>query len=214
MPNWCLTTYVFHGEANEIKVFHDKLNEWITLAKERNEEYPYWLTHILKGAGLADAIDNPDPEKCIRCRGQITYIEELTEGDTTMDIDVETAWCPMTKIWQAVIDKLNLSIKFSFMAEEHGCGIYEVYDPEGFGDFRASQVWIEAEFEGTYNGIDADSLRDYYSIPEAIEELNTFFGRNFSTLEEFNPLIEKLLKENPEWDLSVNVFENITEYDY
>ena len=100
------------------------------------------------------------------------------------------------------------------MAEEHGCGIYEVYDPEGFGDFRASQVWIEAEFEGTYNGIDADSLRDYYSIPEAIEELNTFFGRNFSTLEEFNPLIEKLLKENPEWDLSVNVFENITEYDY
>ena len=111
MPNWCLTTYVFHGEANEIKVFHDKLNEWITLAKERNEEYPYWLTHILKGAGLADAIDNPDPEKCIRCRGQITYIEELTEGDTTMDIDVETAWCPMTKIWQAVMSEVHKDLQ-------------------------------------------------------------------------------------------------------
>lgn len=139
MPNWCYTKITFHGNIKEIEDFHKKLDEWTEEAYMPNGFGPNWLGNILYRVGLGDRVDAG--KNGLRCRGQITYVDELdgisTDEETLFYIDTETAWCPMIKMWVEVIKALEYkTIGFSYLSEELGMGIYEIYDP--YGDYDES----------------------------------------------------------------------------
>ena len=177
MPNWCFTHMVFHGNKKEIEELHAKIEEWTSKSLKPNGFGNNWLGNIIIGAGLGEHIDSETDR--IRCRGELEYVsdvESVSDEEAYFEIDQYTAWAPMCALWSAVIDKLEYkSIGYSYIAEEPGMQIYEIYDP--YGDFPDSyyvDVWLE----------DADQKNDalmkiyddrYYadekSIIEALQKL-------------------------------------------
>lgn len=123
MANTCYTEFTFQGNPEEIIQLYNFL--------ESMEEQEMFLCNVLKKAGLADRIKNADPDKCLKCGGFITYVDALSDGGDSFALATETAWEPMGKMWRAVIDALHLTtVRFAYVAEELGCGIYQVYNPD------------------------------------------------------------------------------------
>lgn len=148
MPNWCFTQITFHGNKTEIEDFHKKITEWTSESLGKSDFGNAWLGNVLIGAGLGDRID-AEPN-LLRCRGTIDYIDPIEhsdDDDTTFYVEVETAWAPMMLMWKAVIDKLEYkSIGLSYMAEEPGCEVYEIYDPYGdYDEHYYVDVFLDGE---------------------------------------------------------------------
>lgn len=147
MPNWCYTNIIFHGEKTEIEDFRQKVDEWTSRILRPSDFKEAWLGNILKGAGLEDRIDAK--ENGLRCRGSVGYVGEVDgeEDDACFSVDVETAWAPMMSMWVEVIKTLGYkTIGFSYLAEEPGCELYEIYDPYGdFPDTWCVDIFIEGE---------------------------------------------------------------------
>ena len=148
MPNWCFTQIIFHGNKTEIEDFHKKVTEWTSESLAKSDFGNIWLGNILVGAGLGDRIDSGPT--MLRCRGTLSYIDEIEddgEDNAIFRVDTETAWAPMTLMWKAVIDKLEYkTIGFSYMAEEPGCEVYEIYDPYGdYDEHYYVDVFIDGE---------------------------------------------------------------------
>jgi hypothetical protein len=208
MPNWCSTTYRFRGDQNEIKLLRDKITEWTSAESTKSSE-PKWLGNILIGAGFKDRIDNADPAKDIRCRGSICDISDINHDGTRSDqtaysftVDTETAWCPMAKMWNCVIDALKLkTVGFTFIAEETGCQIYWIYDPNGYNDFTDENVKIDS-----YGSPETNSINGYYSENDAVDILNEFFKTTFSNINDFWPLCNKYNDEHDCSRIYVHVF--------
>lgn len=144
MPNWCSTTIYFHGEKEEITELHNKIKEHTSKTFVPTDFGQTWLGNILYGVGLEDRIDAA--ENRIRCRGSITYFDEIvdSDGECSFRIDTETAWAPMICMWEETIKKLGYkSIGFSFQSEECGMGEYFMYDPYGDFDEKCGKLIYE-----------------------------------------------------------------------
>ena len=173
MPNWCFTQMIFHGEKEEIKDLHSKIEEWTSKNYRENGFGHGWLGNVLHGAGFGDRIDSGANQ--LRCRGDITYLGEVDtfeeSDEATFNLDTETAWAPMCLMWSEVIDSLDYkTVGFSYCAEEPGLEIYETYDPYGdFSDKYYIDIYICGEDEqnkalmeifDTREYCDDDDLRD------------------------------------------------------
>lgn len=204
MPNWCYTTYHFQGKENELKILHDKINEWTSKQFIETAFGDSWLGNILYGAGLQDCINNPDPARYLACRGQIVDITDrdgniLRYSRKDFTVSTETAWVPMAKMWNAVIEKLGLkSVEFSFCAEESGCEIYWIYDPHNHKYF-IDEVYIDA-----YGTEELDDMDRYCSEGEAIECLNKFFHTDLDNLSDFQTLCEDYNEKHEQDDCFIS----------
>ena len=152
MANCCFTQIMFHGNKTEIEDFHKKINDWTAdgVSKGRNTGFgDPWLGNILYGVGLENRIDAE--KDTIRCRGSLIYVDdvhEFSDTEAVFYVETETAWCPMIVMREETIKTLNYeSIGFSYLAEEPGCGLFEIYDQ--YGDF--SEKWYVHTF---LNGAD------------------------------------------------------------
>lgn len=175
MPNWCSTTFKFHGSQNDLDIFEEKITEWTSKSFAKSDFGSDWLGNVLYGAGLQDRIDNPDPEKRLACRGNIIgWSCGCVDG--IMDIWVESAWVPMAKMWVEVIKVLGLNIDFTFSAEEPGCDLFWIYDPKGYKDWDDTEVYIDADFDGKY-------FCEYTDEEGAIETLNRLLKTNINNLD-------------------------------
>lgn len=199
MPNWCSTKYIFRGSSNEINYLHRKIAEWTSNSAVQSDFGNDWLGNILYGAGLGDKVENNE----LRCRGSL---EELQDPeDDCLELWTETAWAPMAKMWDAVIEALKLkTVGFAFEAEERGCEIYWIYDPHGYGDFDYDQVYIDA-----YGSSGLDNISGYYTEEQAIRKLNAFLDTNYNELEDLIKECETFNEEHEEddWFISVHRFE-------
>ena len=203
MPNWCLTIFKFHGSEKDLEIFDQKITEWTSKNFAQNDFGYEWLGNILYGAGLQDRIDNPDPEKCLACRGNIIG-SSCGCVDGTMDVWVESAWVPMAKMWAEVIKVLGLDIDFSFSAEEPGCELYWNYDP-GYGDFDDFEVHICID-------LDDKGFEEYTTEEDAVEMLNDIYHLNATDLDSAIAKCQKLIKSDDDY-ISVNRFLFIKEFD-
>ena len=195
MPNWCSTTYRFRGTKNELELLNGKIKEWTSGSTMTTDFGDSWLGNIVIGAGFKDRIDNEDPSLIIRCRGTLTDIGDV-EGDgenCSLDLWTETAWVPMGIMWQYVIKTLGLNtVGFTFEAEEPGCELYWIYDPNDYGDFLNEEVYIDS-----FGDNEVDKLSGYYTRDIAIRILNDFFHTTLEKLEDFYPLCNQY---NDNWD--------------
>lgn len=193
MSNPCFTNYVFHGEKMELEKLKNSILGWIAPSPGKNHWENSHLANILRGAGLGNGIDNPNPKLKIPCRGTIEEVQEICDNgkDCTFSVSTETAWEPMAKMWNEVISALKLNIGFSFSAEEPGNEIFWIYDPNKYNDFSRQEVYIDAAGD-----LKTEALYGYYTEEEAIKALNSFFNTDYSRLEDFSDLAEKYEDEN------------------
>ncbi len=199
MPNWCTTTYRFHGKPNEIVLLHDNIVKWTSRSFEQTDFGNAWLGNILHGAGLHELVE-------VRgmCRGTIVSVGDI-EWTDAFDVYTETAWQPCAKMWKEVIKKLNLkSVDFCYIAEEPGCGLYLIYDPKGCGYFDSSEVCISGETQD-------ENLYGYYTVSEAVFELNRILGTDKKELSELMEVVKKYNENNESFYIDVNIFEHTSE---
>lgn len=145
MPNWCNTCIMFQGNKDDIEKFHTQLNEWTSKTFINTDFGETWLGNILYGAHLSYLVDDTNNDG-VRCRGWLTEIGELEEGIDdvcTFSIYTETAWVPMSRMFDEVIKKLKYNIKYAYQAEEPGWGLYEIYDPDGLEFFDDETVYVD-----------------------------------------------------------------------
>lgn len=208
MPNWCSTTYRFHGTEEELNTLNNKIREWTSRSVMKTDFGDAWLGNILIGAGLKDRIDNADSSLKIRCRGTLVDINEPSHinGNWFFDLWTETAWAPMAKMWCVVIKTLGLkTVDFSFIAEESGCDVYLIYDPNNHKDFTDNEVYIDA-----YGDNEAENICGYYKTQDAIDVLNNFFSTNCNELDDFSALCEEYENEHEDSFINIHVFSKIT----
>ena len=203
MPNWCLTTYRFHGNENDIKELFDFAEHAVSTEREDNVNTSgfstYWLGNLIIDLVLGDNIDNGKGDE-YRCRGWITDIYrdlDPTEGT----IVTETAWDEMPEMWNLIIREKHLdSVSFSYMAEESGMGYYVKYNAPGYNDF-AEKIFIDIcpPTDGDFRPY--EDLGGYYgNEEEAITSLNEFFEKDCAELDDFDEFIHKHNKEHEDND--------------
>lgn len=211
MPNWCSTKIWFYSEdKNSVEEFYTFVQESISEMRAPNGFGSDWLGNVLIYAGLENEIDGS-----LGCRGSIEYISddiEYKEGYYYFDIDTETAWVPMIKMWVEVLKKQRLdhTIEIAYQAEECGCELYEQHDDTG-GVFAVDTVYIDAF------GDEAGKLSNYYADPEkAMESLREFFNAPPDTyMDELVEMAEKYSEEN-EYDnfIGIHIFNRAGLLDY
>ena len=185
MPNWCTTSYVFRGNENEIKDFYIKLKSFTSKERIPNDFDNFWLGNIVDGFGF-------DYNK-IPCRGFIDYFPELKETDPDrLEFSTETAWEPMTEMWDKIIKKYYPSISYVLIAEEPGCGLYINTDLEGEDFFQRFFVDFKLPPKYTYgspNGFYADCEE------ELIETFNSIFHRKYKSFKQCKKRLSKEFKK-------------------
>lgn len=230
MPNWTSTTYVFGSKEKDlIEDFQKKLASWTkdkSLLEDAWDGSPSWLGNILLHAGFEYNLKDHCFDDC-RCRGSLEEIGEVQEEKGSRDetyfwfyISTETAWIPMPKMWQLIIEKLySGKIEFGFFAVDECNEYIDIYNPElvrliGIGP--EDQYWFDS-FINTVKYEEFDSIQDYYGENNATrlaEAISIILDRKITEEEiKDSTLREKLLFEANEKlsDLDENFYVNIRE---
>lgn len=120
MPNWCITSYIFTGNDVELEDFYNKLEQAQNTLLVESDFRCCWLGNVLATFGI-------DPNECegkFRFRGSIVYLDKYEEECSMVEVLTDTAWCPMSKIWDEIIEKYYPSLSYVFLAEEPGIGLF------------------------------------------------------------------------------------------
>lgn len=187
MPNWCYSTIVFRGDAQEVRTLYNLLDDCETHPEQfANSKYPKtdfgskWLGYPLVKVGLQDCIDSANAERNLKCRGEILdfeYHRYENSDEADLMIQTYTAWCPMIQMWNAILKKLNLnSVKFCVEAEEPGCEIYVIYNPDNLDYFDNEEIYVD-----TY-------LSEPSLCPRLIQEFNE---NRYMNEDEFLSMVSK-----------------------
>lgn len=201
MANTCYTEFTFQGKPEEVIQLYDLVRSV--------EESSTLLSDVLVKAGLADRIQNADLDKRLECGGLIAYVQPLEDEEKRFLVVTETDWVPMGKMWKAVIDALHLTtVRFAYVAEELGCDIYQVYNPDrlavSVSDYCVD-ICLADESEELINRVGADFEGVTYMSGA---DLRDFLRRLMDTDEED---IDKLIEMKKNFKLSENDYVSIHE---
>lgn len=219
MPNWCSTTFVFHGDGEELETLYKFIDHAIDQNRTDNSTSDFkaaWLGNILLDLGIdkEDVCHGDDPH--YRCRGWIEDVmfDEIGDDIHELRLYTETAWDVMDEMWELTIEKLGLkSINFSFCAEEPGCGYYIKRNAPDHNDFP-EKVYIDAYLYGDElcDGMKIFDDVNYFDDEEqAVKWLNGYFKTDFTELDEFDDLIDEFNdnEENSDQYIYVHRFEEV-----
>ena len=180
MANLCFTQYRFHGSQADLSHFRDKLVEWTKWDETGNWDCRT-LTNVLECAGLQDRVltsespsaEEPEHEDKLMCKGVVSHIEDFATAEGSreyVEIYTETAWIPMPEMWQAVIAKLGIDIKFAYLATEDCNSVHTLYDPEGYGDFDTCEYYLDFDIVD-----ESAELRNRFSSCKINEEAGGYY---------------------------------------
>lgn len=182
MSNLCCTNITFKGNKADIEDLYEKLNSIF----KKNQEFNYcWLGHVVSAFGL-------NPNK-IKCRGEIVHIAEEVNpwGDLFhFEIITETAWMPMTEMWDSIIRKNYSSITYVFLAEDSDEEIHINTDLER--DFYRIEYMIKTNMLN-----DCEEEEEIYcnSSKDVLDYMSQITNMRFSSIKEGKNLIAELLKK-------------------
>ena len=216
MPNWCHTNYAVWGELHELKKLKSRLEAAQKYIKTESDFGQYWLGNILVSMRL---LPLKDVRKGIipgnlHCRGSIENSEFVIDrlpdksgGRYYFTFETETAWGPMTGLWEAVLGKFK-TLKHVYAAEECGCELFINTDEEGMFFRDRYVVRYCLGDENAHILRNREALGDctmYLSEDEADDWVcATFNGVN--TVEELMSFADTFNPKNDDF-LSVNKFE-------
>lgn len=201
MANICFTEFLFHGLAEEISDFYNKLKDWTSRPIGESLEAD-WYGNILWGAELQHLIGTFGGNGAVRCAASIVSVEDyddLFDGNASFRVFVESKWTPMGKMWEAVIQKLGYkTVKFAYRAEEPGSDIYQLYDPNRLGMY-ADPYYITAylaeepeEVTSHFKDFAWDGESDLYfeSEERLVEFLQKLLNSTSATIEDLRTELE------------------------
>lgn len=164
MPNWCDTEYYFISKDKDVlEDFRSRLSKATSNSSFMKEKYGKsdfgdgWLGNVLHEFCLSrekvvDDCVNYEYNGTVRFRGSIVSLDDeiatTDDGRYILFLVTETAWGPMTKMWDAVIeDNYPGQITYVFHASEPGMEYYVTNDAE--------REWFnEYEIEGAFDILD------------------------------------------------------------
>lgn len=168
--NICVTQYIFHGNKESIDKLH-LLLESSDIMQVQRPGYPnIWLGDILITAGLGKYIIQksadyangiPDMVECNGELGWFTYpIHDNKYKELfTITLQTNTINIPMPKMWDLIIDKLNLNISYSFLAFEPRMRLTQIYNPY-WDDFSGLEFALMYNIDIEHDNDHMDRLRD------------------------------------------------------
>lgn len=200
MPNWCYTNInICHNDKDKLKDFFDKVEEWRQKPYKKNDFDTYslgWLGNIVGNSGLAEWKDN-DFVPSIRCRGSLQTFE-LKEN--SINIDTETAWGPMLKMWQLLCEKYLPGADIYYTAEECGNGLYQTNDPDVIGKYHIDV------YDTPPDGFEDIDSEYEASLEYTVDVLQRILKTDESDIDK---LIDKLeMSDDQEW-ISVHKWETV-----
>ncbi|MCL2047391.1 MAG: hypothetical protein FWG87_01575 [Defluviitaleaceae bacterium] len=209
MPNWCSTGYAFYTKAedkSELSRFYKNLMEILQTPSEvENGFEPGWLGKVAIKHGL-------DYES-VPCRGWIEHIDEYEPEHGVVTLRTDTAWGPLTELWEAVLTQYD-GICFVYIAEEPGLGVFVNTDTEGlyFNEWYLLEIFGDAEVpEGWYADEESPvalDIREYFEYDgELLEYCEKFTGKKFSTVGELRAYFASIFDGS---DTIVNIHEFTT----
>jgi hypothetical protein len=210
---------IFHGIKSEMEDFHNKLEEFTSKNYMENGFGTTWLGNIVCGAGLGDRVDSK--ENRLRCRGNVTYLGDLSgfeeykpDQDVCFQVDTNTAWAPMSKMWVEVIKALGYkTIGFSYQAEECGCELYQTYDPYGeFDDKYYVDCFFDGEDENNRELMVFDDIRYFSTDEQLIEKLQTLLGTEETDLDILKERVKKYPFKSEDSYIFIHEYDILDEY--
>lgn len=200
MPNWCYTGYVFYGDENAVKKLGKDIKKFTSKNYMENGFGTNWLGNVVLGYGF------PYEECDFTFRGAIIDFEE---NGGVLYVTTETAWAPMTEMWDAIFEKHfksengETSIHYVFIAEEPGNEVYINTDIKG--EFFPERYILE--IEGTP---EHQNFESYYMVNEKNVEdtVNRIFGTDIKTIDEIKIFLEKKHHECPGF-ISFHEYESV-----
>lgn len=194
MPNWCSTHIEIVGANEEIELLHSKISRWFGEVGNSN------LFDIAKKADI-------NTNDC-RCRGSLEQFDLFTSKDNEkhIELDTETAWVPMIKMWRKIIEKYAPSAKIYWIAEESGCDLFQTNDIE-YERFDWDYV-LNYSLDSNNIPFSSNKLQEffskhpddflYYSADELIEKFKEEFGKREIVIMRKLKELDKNL-ENGKW---------------
>lgn len=191
LPNWCYTEYAFYGDDAAVKRLGNDIRRFISKNYMENGFGKNWLGNIVLGYGFSYEGSS------FTFRGSIT---ELEENDGVLYIATETAWGPMTEMWDAIFDKHFQSddgenhINYVFRAEEPGNGVYINTDTKGC--FFPERYLLEIEGVPEHQNFESYYMSDE---KEVIDTVNRIFGTELKTIKDVKAFLEEMQQECSGW---------------
>ena len=126
MANWCDTQItITHDKRIAIRRFNKLLEEWTSKNCMENGFGDYWLGNIVVNSGIGTTHDVN--QGTIQCRGRITNWDI---SGNEISITTETAWNPMLKMWDMLINRYLPGAALTYVAMEVDGGLYATNIPE------------------------------------------------------------------------------------
>lgn len=173
MPNWCWTSYVFHGPKDQVDIFKDTLFKAIEKHPIKNDFGNNWLGNVLGVIGIdEDIIISSGSRTEYYCRGSFDVVDEIVHCNCSscnshcsdpndansellsdLYVDTRTAWSPMPNVWDRVIEKYGLDrVGYSYSSEEEGMTEFLVHNHDReHPDFVEDFVYLDCS--GDISGI-------------------------------------------------------------
>ena len=191
MPNWCSNKIAFYSDENSfilLEAFHSDLQKYLDYKDPKTGENSDWVGNWLES--------NKVDTESVHCRG---FLQSCELYDTFVRVDMETAWCPTTEIWDIIAEKYSLS--YVYVSEESGNEVYVNSDAE---NRFFSERYILNYFGLNYLELDSDTLAKhgehlknlsgvdrYYSGFDEVMCDFVEFGFKASDIDELNQCLEK-----------------------
>jgi len=158
MPNWCRSSIAFYQEDGGnamIDAFFADVQKYQDYKVPESGKASDWVGHWLQ----SNRIDTDN----IYSRGFFTDCELHADH---VRVDMETAWAPLTEVWDLMAEKYNLS--YVYIADEPGCEVY--VNTDSAGRFFTTRYMI--------NYFDVDDLElDVGTMAEFGERLRRIGGK-------------------------------------
>lgn len=140
LTNWCSSSYVLVGSADEVKELYGIMKK-LERRKKASVENGFGITWL---GCLVDALG--EDWKKVSCRGEWNVV---SKRGNTLRFTTETAWGPCNQVFDLICRKYP-SIRYYFQSEEPGMVEYLTNDKEGkyFKDKYCVDVYTpEKEFK-------------------------------------------------------------------
>lgn len=178
MPNWCSTDYYVVGSKKEVLDLNKKMERLENRKKSlvKNGFGNTWLGNLVNYLG-------GDWEK-VYCRGE-WMCRDYNKEKNTLTFTTETAWCEMDE-WRKFIESYYKTIKFLYVTEEPGCGIYQTNDKDG--------IFFKSKYVLDYT----EDVEYFETIDQAVEFIEELIGIKIEdkTVNSIQKAMDNYVEEN------------------
>lgn len=196
MPNWCSTAITIkHDNREKLNELSEMIGQWTSKNYKDNGFGLSWLGNIVGNSGVGTVDENIKTD--LHCRGWMTN-DEISDGQLV--IQTETAWVPMLKMWQMILEKYLPDAELIYEAEECGCELFCTNNKELCNRY-VIDVCDSDKIESNWNATEDEVIEVLQELCNSTETSIEKLLDKFNKMENENISIQKWEFSEPnEWE--------------